>query len=102
MAVVGTLDLHDEGASGQRTHDPHGIQRRLGARVPEAPIRQPVPLREVLRHHQRVFGRLREMRSQLGALLHGLDDLRMRVSHHHHAVAVVVVDVLVGVDVPDP
>ncbi len=101
VAVIRPLDLQDQLAAGERAHDARGVQRRLGPRVAEPPVRQLEPLREQVGHEQRVLGRLREVRAQRDAFAHGLDDLRMRVAHHHDAVAVVVVDVLVVVDVPD-
>ena len=78
-----------------------GVERGLGPGVAEPPVRQPEPLREQVRHDERVLGRLREVRSQRDPLPHGLHDLRVGVAHDHDAVAVVVVDVLVLVDVPD-
>ena len=101
VTVVRPLDLQDQLAPGQRAHDANRVERGLGPRVAEAPIRQLEPLRELIGDDQPVLGRLGEMRSQRHPLPHRLHDLRVRVTHDHDAVAVVVVDVLVLVDVPD-
>ena len=100
VAVVRPLDLHDPVPTRERTHDPDRVERRLGPRVAEAPVREPVPRLELLRDDERVLGRLGEVRPELDATVDGLDDLRVRMTHHHDAVAVVVVDVLVPIDVP--
>ena len=102
MAVIAALDLHDAVAAADRAHQMHRVHRRLGAAVAEPPERKPEPRREVLGHRDRVIGRLREVRTQRDATLHGVDDRRMRVADEHHAVAAVQVDVLGAVDVPHP
>jgi hypothetical protein len=101
VAVVGALDLHEHVAPGVRAHQAPGLERRLGARVAEAPQRKPEAIGEVLPDHVEVLRGLGEVRATLGLSLDRLDDLRVGVARHHRAVAEVEVDVLVLVDVPD-
>ena len=100
MAVVGALDLQDHVAAGRGARQVHGVHRRLGARVGEAPLRQAVAAHELLRDDDRALRRRGEVRADPGALAHGGGDLRVAVADAHHAEAVVEVDVLVAVDVP--
>ncbi len=101
MAVVAALDLDDQVATGDGAHQVHGVHRRLGAGVGEAPQRQVEPARQFGGHPDRVLGRLREVRAAAHPLGHRRDDRRVRVSGDRRAVPAVHVDVLGAVDVVD-
>ncbi len=99
MAVVAALDLDDEVATGDRAHQVHGVHRRLGAGVAEAPQREPEPAAEFGRDPDRVLGGLREVRAAPHPVRHRRDDRRVGVTGDRRAVAAVHVDVLGAVDV---
>jgi hypothetical protein len=101
VAVVCTLDLHDQITARVRPHQAHGLERRLGPGVAEPPEWEPEALRDVLADLVELRGGLREVGAEARALLDRLHDLRVGVPDHHRAVAEVVVDVLVAVEVPD-
>src|SRR5665648_211673 len=78
-----------------------GVHRGLGARVHEAPTREPEGSGEVVRHDDGVLGGEAELGAQRRTLLDGLDDQRVGVALDHAAVAVVEVGDLLAVDRPD-
>ncbi len=86
---------------GRDAHEVDRVHRRFGARVAEAPQRQPEAARQLRGDDDRVVGRLREVRTERDALLHRAHDCRVRVADEHHAEAGVQVDVLGAVDVED-
>ena len=63
MAVIRALDLDDQLATGDGTHEVERIHRGLGARVAEAPLRQPEPRGQRLGDVDGVLGGLREVGS---------------------------------------
>ena len=101
VAVVRALDLDDARAAGLGAHEMDRVHRRFGARVAEAPQRQPEPARELGRDRDEILGRLGEVRAERDPLLHRRARSRVRVADEHRAEPVVQVDVLGAVDVPD-
>src|SRR5665809_114872 len=81
VAVIATLDLDDEVATGDRAHEMDGVHGRLGPRVAEAPQRKPPALGEHGRDRDRVLGRLREVGAPLHATRNRLDHRWVSMAH---------------------
>src|SRR5215470_16651781 len=101
MAVVTALDLDDQVAPGDRSHQVDSVHRRLCAGVREPPLRQAEPAGQLLGDGQRVAGRLGEVRAAGDLVLDRGHDCRVCVPGHGRAVAAVHVDVFIAVDVID-
>ena len=101
VPVVGAEDLHDRVATGVGACNTDRVHRGLRARVRVAPLRQPPPAREVLRHRQGVLGRGGEVGALAVPLLNGFSDHRVGMPLKHRSEAVVEVPHLVAVNIPD-
>ena len=101
MAVVGALDLQQQVAARGAAGEVDAVERRLGAGVGEAPVREAEAVAQRLGDDDRALGGGGEVRALVHARLHGGGDGRVGVADAHDAEAVVEVDVLVAVDVPD-
>ena len=102
MAVVRRLDLDHAVTPGEPAGNAHRVERRLGARVGEAPFGLMKAARELAGDDHGILDRLGEVRAAADLGADRVDDLGVGVADDHHAKTVVEVHVLVAVDVPDP
>ena len=100
VAVVGAEDLHDRVAPRVAASDADRVHRRLGARVGEAPLREPEAARQLLADCDRVLGWNGEVRAEPDARFDRGGNRRVGVTLDHRSEAVVEVDALRPVHVP--
>src|ERR1700730_6592091 len=96
VAVVAALDLNDQVAAGEGTHEVDRDHGGLGAGVGEPPLRQAAPAGQFGGDDDGVGGRLGEMGAARDLVADGADDGRVRVAGQRGTVPAVQVDVLVA------
>src|SRR5262249_9611067 len=89
-------------ARGGGARQPHGVHRRLGARIGEAQaLDRGHPPRDRLGKTDLVLGGAGEREAILGHALHGLDDVAVRVAEDEARVVAVEVEALDPIGIPD-